>query len=367
MSKTFKFSLKKLETALKVEHQAKEKCLKKFTNTISKVNRLTSGEFSYLCQNDITLRSENNSIILIEANSDYDSIIRGKITSVNSGIIQFTTDAELDLTKSYAIEHESNRSWTEACLQAIKSVEQYRLVEYFSTFNDLTFIDENKRNNRSSLKWFNIKIEQDPKQKEAVEKIVNETAFPFPFLVCGGPGTGKTSILVEAVAQILHKNPSANILVTCQSNSACDEVGIRLRNYLPTEKVFRYFSRAKITSKSSNKDNYFGILRANSTINYRRMFVPPSRENLLKFKIVIATMSLTNRFIKDEIPKDHFNFIFIDECCAAIEPECLVPLVSLGMDHNKINANIILIGDDKLLGPIVSSRRARNLGLGIKN
>lgn len=367
LSKTTSFSLEKLEKALKIEHQAKEKCLKKSANTIVKVNGLTSAEFSYLCKTDITLRNENNSIILIEQNSDYDSFIRGKITTVNSGTIQFTTGSELDLSKSYAIEHETNRNWTEACLQAIKSIRQYQLVEYFSAFNDLAFYEKDNRDMNSSLKWFNTNIAQDSKQKIAVEKIVNEMAFPFPFVVCGGPGTGKTSVLVEAVTQILHKNPFANILIACQSNSACDEVGIRLRNYLPAEKVFRYFSRAKVASKSSNRDNYFDILRQNSTINYKRMFVAPSKENLLQFKIVIATMSLTSRFINDGVPKDHFKFIFIDECCASIEPECLIPLVGLGMDHKKITANIILIGDDKLLSPIVSSRKAKNLGLGIKS
>lgn len=310
--------------------------------------------------------SDNNFLATLHSKL-FDVCIRGKIKRMNSKVIYFTTSTELDLTKSYTVEYEFDRSWVDTCIQMISSIKQCKLEKYFKTFNDQTVDKKKTRNIKAPRNWFNTSIAKDLKQKDAVEKIITEYAFPFPFVVCGGPGTGKTSVLVEAVTQILDRNSEANILITCQSNSACDEVGIRLLNYLPTVKVFRYFSRTSASADAINKDNYFAKLRENSSIDKRKMFVAPSKDSLLKFKIVIATMSLTNRFIDDGVPKDHFDFIFIDECCAATEPECLIPIVGLGMSHKKINANIILIGDDKLLGPIVSSSKAKELGLGRKH
>lgn len=372
------FSLNGLQEALEIEHQAKQKSLKKYSQKKVKVTAHSNGEYSYLfAKGFFPQKNFNNfSISLCEEFRNNDSVknyliphvyMRGKIMRIDSRTIYFTTSAKLDLTKSYGVVYEYDRTWVDTCTKMISNIQQYQLEKYFETFNDQTIDAKMTRNIKAPKKWFNASIAKDSKQKEAVEKIMTESAYPFPFVVCGGPGTGKTSVLVEAVTQILDKKSFANILITCQSNSACDEIGFRLRKFLPAVKVFRYFTKALANSEATNKDNYFEILKENSSINERKVFVAPSRENLLKFKIVIATMSVTNRLINCDFPKDHFDFIFIDECCAATEPDSLIPIVGLGMDHNKINANIILIGDDKLLGPIVMSIKAKELGLGRKN
>lgn len=368
--KTADFSYDILAEAVEIENFVNQRKLNKFTLQNVKVIRNSQNEFYYRCKNDVVLPNVFDKLLIIPnlpnghmSNSESGM---GRIKSIKSGIIHFTSDDQFDRSKLYTIKCEFDRSLTDTCLQAIENLKLYQLEKYFLAFKDQTVDKKMRRNIKAPTKWFNASFAKDPKQKEAVEKIITESAFPFPFVVGGGPGTGKTSVLVEAVTQILEKSSQAKILITCQSNSACDEVGIRLRNFLPAEFVFRYFSKAKARSKSSNKDNYFEKLRENSTINKRRMFVPPSKEELLKFKIVIATMTVTNRFINDGVPKDHFDFIFIDECCAATEPECLIPIVGLGMDYNKVNANIILIGDAKLLGPVVNSSQARELGLGKK-
>jgi superfamily I DNA and/or RNA helicase len=86
--------------------------------------------------------------------------------------------------------------------------------------------------------------------------------------------------------------------------------------------------------------------------------------NIENFKIVVATMTSVDSFVRKRVADDHFDFIFIDECCAATEPECLIPIVNFGMSKGKVNANVILIGDDKLLGPVLHSQFAVGLGLG---
>jgi helicase MOV-10 len=53
--------------------------------------------------------------------------------------------------------------------------------------------------------WFDRKIAANPEQRAAVQNIVAGTSGRLPFIVWGPPGTGKTSTLVEAAAQVSHR------------------------------------------------------------------------------------------------------------------------------------------------------------------
>lgn len=66
-------------------------------------------------------------------------------------------------------------------------------------------------------------------------------------------------------------------------------------------------------------------------------------------------MSTIHFMMKKHDLKDHFDFIFIDECCAATEAESMIPIIGLGVTGKRFNANIILSGDSMLLGPFVLS------------
>lgn len=48
----------------------------------------------------------------------------------------------------------------------------------------------------------NPKVEENREQHRAVRNIVNNTAFPAPYIIYGPPGTGKTSTIVEAITQV---------------------------------------------------------------------------------------------------------------------------------------------------------------------
>lgn len=260
---------------------------------------------------------------------------------------------------------------TDASLEALDKIQRYKLVNYINTFNDYTIDKAKKRNIKPPSSWVNKDIEKDLNQKNTVLKILSESAYPNPFVISGGPGTGKTSVLVETVVQILMKKSFANVLIMCQSNSACDEVGIRLRKFLPAVKVFRYYKKNYFANMSINKDHYFKILRENSTYNELHNFQYPKWENLAKYKIIISTLTTAIKLSQSDnkhygLPKDHFDFIFIDECCYSTEPETWLPIAALGLEHKKVNANIILVGDDKLIGPVLFSGQAKDLGLGNK-
>jgi len=55
----------------------------------------------------------------------------------------------------------------------------------------------------SDIEWINTYIKENEQQKQAVRKILNNTARPAPYIIFGPPGTGKTATLVEAICQVI--------------------------------------------------------------------------------------------------------------------------------------------------------------------
>lgn len=377
-----------------MEHKTAQTSLRRFTLEDIKIIAVASDEYYYSYAGEyIPPGLDYLSIVLVAQEDEEGRTITGTTKYVNTinSSIYFTTDIDLNTDQLYTIAYETNRYQLDACLHAIGLIKQYELLNYFTTFDDESIAMAPKRNIKGpSIKipkvkkksnkpseWFNQNVFQDIQQRDTVLKILSESAYPYPFVITGGTGTGKTCVLVETVTQIVHKKDRARILITSQSNSACDEIGIRLLNFLPSVKVFRHYAyhyfKTRFTdrftkdprNKNYNKDNYFERLSQNSTINaHDRTYTSPTVENFVKFKIVIATMTTIHHLKRRYGLAGHFDFIFVDECCAAIEPECLIPIVEFGMSHRKVLSNIILIGDDKLLGPKLNNRVAKNLGLG---
>lgn len=154
-------------------------------------------------------------------------------------------------------------------------------------------------------------------------------------------------------------------MVTSQSNSACDEIGVRLLKYVSWNKVFRYYS----PSMQINSEGYEmpEVLRRTSNLRNANRNQFPSREEFSHFRVVIATLMTCSRLtqIADESVNRHFDYIIVDECGAAMEPESLVPIVGLGTAKKAITANVVLIGDYKQLGPLITSPVAKQLGLNV--
>jgi helicase MOV-10 len=376
-----------LAEALNIDHKETSRMYKRYNQENVKFTLVSQNEYSYNSKNfDIPKDIENLSLSIKKMDSDETDRFTGKIISFDSNIgkVFFTTNFEVKTSLLYSIVFQVDRRTTDACLRAICRVKDYRMTNFFTKFDDESIDTKKKRNIKPPSKWFNKKIPEDAAQKRIVLNILSESAYPYPFIITGGPGTGKSSVIVETILQILDKKSFAHVLVTCQSNSACDEVAMRLRSFVSAVKVFRYwgyFTAQKKLKDKENRDSYYEKLIENSSI-LDRGFNEPLLEDFLKYKVVVATMTSADRLIKHNfrnqsledkvykfqksrhnIPKDHFDFIFVDECCAATEPESLIPITGLGMDHKKVNANIILVGDFQLLGPVLNSRLAAELGL----
>lgn len=175
-------------------------------------------------------------------------------------------------------------------------------------------------------------------------------------------GTGKTSTLVECVAQLVKLRPKSRILIATQSNSASDDIGVRLLKHVSMNEVYRFYSPSLLNTLSGGPNK---ILKASSNLRSSKRVEWPTKEEINHFNVVISTLISSSRLAQSDIGKGHFDYIFVDEISCATEPEALVTIIGLGTSGQTVTANIVLLGDHKQLGPVLTSEKFSGaLGLG---
>lgn len=124
--------------------------------------------------------------------------------------------------------------------QALDFIQRHKLFDllinnpkYHSTTTVEEPTDEQNYDPPDELENFYLNEEQ----KDAIANIIQGDYFPLPYLLYGPAGTGKTKTVVAAILSIL-KTSDDNILVCTQSNDACDEIAVRLSEYINKE-MFR--------------------------------------------------------------------------------------------------------------------------------
>ncbi|XP_029161230.1 putative helicase mov-10-B.1 [Nylanderia fulva] len=211
---------------------------------------------------------------------------------------------------------------------------------------------------KDDIKWINTKIEQNEEQKQAIRKILYNTAYPAPYIIFGPPGTGKTATLVELICQIVKHYPMKNILVCATSNAAVDEITKRLIDNVPANKVYRMYAASR------SWENIDQTIRPCANfVDRKSLFLP--KELLLFKKIIVTTLITSIRLNAINFKENHFSYIIIDEASQAIEPEMLIPLT---ITHQKnenerpehFGAQIVIAGDPYQLGPRVRSKWSKH-------
>ena len=101
--------------------------------------------------------------------------------------------------------------------------------------------------NSQELIWSNESIASNRFQKEAVEKMLQA---PDLFLLQGPPGTGKTTVIAEAIYQLMKQGK--RVLLSSQSNDAVDNALERLAN-TPEIRALRIGGKKKKT-KNADED-----------------------------------------------------------------------------------------------------------------
>ncbi|CAL1684703.1 unnamed protein product [Lasius platythorax] len=209
---------------------------------------------------------------------------------------------------------------------------------------------------KHDIKWINTKIEKNEEQKQAIRKILSNTAYPAPYIIFGPPGTGKTATLVETISQIVKHYPMKNILVCATSNAAVDEITKRLIGNVPANIVYRMYALSRPWGMIDEK-----IRPCANFVDNRALFLP--KDLLLLKKIIITTLVTSIRLCAVNFRENHFSYIIIDEASQAIEPEMLIPLGITKHENERTDfqAQIVIAGDPHQLGPVVRSKWSEHL------
>lgn len=203
---------------------------------------------------------------------------------------------------------------------------------------------------RITLKWFNTLLNE--RQQTAVKRIVENQSRPFPYIIFGPPGTGKTITLVEAALQIFHLIKTSRVLIVTPSNSAADLI------------VERLHESGKIGTPDMVRVNSFSRTRNGENISekvlpYCKTTSLDVLESVAYHRIIISTCSSIGCFYTLGLNTKHFTHAIIDEAGQATEPESMVAigLVARG------GGQVILAGDHMQLGPVLRSVYSSNCGL----
>lgn len=239
--------------------------------------------------------------------------------------------------------------------KALDYANDHNIVKYLFPSIDDMVMNDNNVSIVNDIQWI---TDLNAEQKIAVEHILSESYRPYPYILFGPPGTGKTKTLVEAIAQIIVKNnPNEHILVCATSNSACDEIAKRLLLLNSTNDVFRLFSRS-IEQKTDTVPN---IVLQNSNLSKRQHYYP-SLQIIYSHKVIVCTLATAGRLAQGKINPLHFSHVFIDESGSATESETLIAFAGVCSITDKLNAKIILAGDPKQLGPVIHDKMAADIG-----
>ncbi len=169
---------------------------------------------------------------------------------------------------------------------------------------------------------FNRRVRDNPEQWQAVSRIVEGSHQPYPFLVFGPPGTGKTTTLVEAILQFVKSKPGSKVLVCAPTNTAADELCKRLTQLNGSEML-------RLMAYSRDPREVEASILPYTHTDPSGHFVIPSLEVLQEKRAIVATLSTASGLFNHDIQGGHFDLVVIDEAGYAMEPEIVAVLAPL--------------------------------------
>ena len=129
-------------------------------------------------------------------------------------------------------------------------------------------------------------------------------------------------MLVESVCQIWKTNPTSHILICTPSNDICNEIALRILNFIKpkdTVEILRLFATSqkhKVIAGTALYDisNYYGP-------NFKIV-----HSVTRQYRIVLATLATSGKLAMAKLDPFHFTHLFIDECQCAPEPLSIIPI-----------------------------------------
>ncbi|XP_054433461.1 3'-5' exoribonuclease HELZ2 isoform X2 [Pteronotus mesoamericanus] len=184
------------------------------------------------------------------------------------------------------------------------------------------------------------------KQKQAVEMIAGGSPAggePVPPLLIYGPfGTGKTYTLAMASLEVI-RQPRTKVLICTHTNSAADiYIQEHFHGYVSSGHPEATPLRVMYTDRPLGQTDPVTLQYCCLTKD-RRAFRPPTRAELERHRIVVATTSQAREL---RVAAGFFSHILIDEAAQMLEAEALTPL-----RHALPHTRVVLAGDHMQVTP----------------
>lgn len=335
--------------------------------------------------NSIRQMLENNGLVLELALKDFDALIQwghkvnelfgapekerreprvyfARVLGVSTQRVNITCDRHLPDNTTFALVFRPVRAVLRYQYRALNQLKLTTEEHVNRLLFPSTIVKQSV--SRGAICLFNEQIACNPEQQQAVQQIALCERLPAPYMVFGPPGTGKTATICEAIYQLYVRRPETHILVLAGSNTACDEIALRLlRSISKVPNQPRPLTRIFAASCDRRIDNIDDLLLEYS--NMYGLHFYPDVQAVHNYRIVVCTLSLagklsTGGFGCDEDKRYVFSHVFVDEAAASTEAEVLMGITCTIAS----STNLILSGDHKQLGPVLQSQRAGNWGLG---
>lgn len=308
----------------------------------------------------------------------------GSIVFINDRKITISLEEELMENERFRIDLLVNDVHYERMKKALNVVRNSAL------FNILDGKDKKNRcelvQTKENLSF--LQILNEP-QKDSVRSAVAAESL---FLIHGPPGTGKTTVLVEIINQLIRNidGPPKKLLVCAPSNIAIDNLiertvqifekesqkFVRVGNShkiqphltsLTLEERVKYCESGLLCQdiRDEIEKNFKTLKRTKDYVSKKKLYEEirylrkdlKIREKDISFNIIrdssIVFSTLSSSGSKKLSNFNEFDVVIIDEAAQATEPECLIAAVK--------GKKLILAGDQNQLPPVVKCNNANGL------
>jgi hypothetical protein len=222
----------------------------------------------------------------------------------------------------------------------------------------LPITDADRQRVSREMRIVNTNVENNDEQAAAVRAVLLGEKRQVPYIVFGPPGTGKTTTIVELILQFVKGFKNSKVLVCAPTNTAADVCCEKLGQH---GAIAGRMEMLRLMSYTRNRNEVPADVRP-FTQPYdddRRGYPNVSKDDLLKKRIVVATLSMGGSLYNLGVERGAFDLIVIDESGQAMEPEALACVASLLAPDGQL----VLSGDPKQLGPVIHHGHAKTFGL----